>query len=95
MDFRLLSNYTILSLPVVSQEVQLKRAKVRGVTRVFELEKRFEAKCFDPMVWPSPYACAQPYHPVRYQATMDDSCFALVRPHQHGIADICRGRSRS
>lgn len=25
-----------------------------------------------------------------YQATTDDSCFGLVRCHQHGIADICR-----
>ena len=28
--------------------------------------------------------------PGRYQATMD-SCVSFVRPHQHGIADSCRG----
>ena len=32
---------------------------------------------------PVPYACPQPYHPA--VAAMD-SCFGLVRPHQHGIA---------
>ena len=35
-----------------------------------------------PTVWPVPYACAQPYHPG--VAAMD-SCFGLVRPHQHGV----------
>lgn len=29
-------------------------------------------------------------HPCRYQATMG-RCFGLVTPHQHGIADTCRG----
>ena len=29
------------------------------------------------VVWHSPYTCALPYHPDRYQATMD-SCFGLL-----------------
>ena len=35
-------------------------------------------------VWPAPYACAQPYHPG--SGSHMDSCFVLVRTHQHGIA---------
>ena len=38
------------------------------------------------VMWPSPCSCAKPYHPGRYQATLD-SCFGLLRPHQHGVAD--------
>ena len=32
------------------------------------------------VVWPAPYAFAQLYNTVRYQATMD-SCFCLVWPY--------------
>ena len=43
-----------------------------------------------PMMWPSPYACAQSYNPSNVAAM--GSCFGLLRPHQHGVADTCRGR---
>ena len=43
-----------------------------------------------PLVLPLPYACVQPYHLGRYQATMN-SCFGLVRLLQLGIADAFRG----
>ena len=39
---------------------------------------------------PSPYACAQPCHLGKYQATID-SCFGLLQPHQHGIGNTCQG----
>jgi len=39
-----------------------------------------------PVVWPSPYACPQPYHSSRYQTKMD-SCFGLVRLRLFSIAD--------
>ena len=44
-----------------------------------------------PVIWPSPYACTQLYHPGRYQTAMD-SCFGLVRPRLFGIADNYRSR---
>ena len=37
------------------------------------------------------YACAHPYHPGKYQATID-SCFGLVGPHQNDVADTYQGR---
>ena len=37
------------------------------------------------MVWPIPYACAQPYHPDSGSHVMD-SRFALLGVHQHVIA---------
>ena len=36
-----------------------------------------------PRVWPGPHACAQP---ITLAVAAMDSCFGLVRPHQHGIA---------
>ena len=42
-----------------------------------------EAHTTNPAVWPVPYACAQLITPA--VAAMD-SCFVLIRTHQHGIA---------
>ena len=54
------------------------------------LKSKVDTRYTSPVVWSSPYACARPYHPGKYEATID-SCFGFVRPHQHGIADTCRG----
>ena len=56
-------------------------AKIRGKRPQSKVDTNYTS----PVVWPSPYPCAQPYHLGRNQATMD-SCFDLVKPHQHDIA---------
>ena len=42
-------------------------------------------------IWPVPYVCAQPYHPA--VAAMD-SCFLIIKTHQHGIAPDERSHLR-
>ena len=44
--------------------------------------KASDTLAHQPTVWPVPNACAEAYHP----GSGSDSCFGLVKPHQHGIA---------
>ena len=60
-------------LPMISFHQEKKRLKALGHTNT------------SPVVRPLPYAWAQTYHPSSVVAM--DSCFSLVRPHQHGMAN--------
>ena len=64
---------------VVFSEVKDVHNEYRLANRAYLISKKdYRARChINAVVWPSPYACAQPYHPGRYQATMD-SCFGLI-----------------
>ena len=42
------------------------------------------------VVWPSPYACAQPYYHGGYQATMESSFGLYIEPHQQNRLYTCR-----
>ena len=49
-----------------------------------------KARCYtSSVVWPPPYAWAQPHQPEKYQATMD-RCLDLIGSNQRGEADTCR-----
>ena len=47
--------------------------------RIEKAKNKLDTRHTSP-TWPSPYACAQPYNPGRYQEAMN--CFRLVR-HSH------------
>ena len=53
------------------------------------LKSKVDTRYINPVLWPSPYACAQSYHPGMYQTTMVN-CFGLVKLHQYDIAITCR-----
>ena len=58
----------------------------RGLRKCFDirLKTRWTNATPAPEMRPLPYACAQPYHPVRVST---DTCFDPIMSYLHGIAD--------
>ena len=64
------------------EQVLYQRLKLSNIGFYSKTESKVDTANTSLVVWPLPYACAQPGN-----AATIDSCFSPYRAHQHGIAD--------
>ena len=72
---------------IISTPAKFPKVDRKGYSQGKKADQRVDTRYTRAMVWSSPYACAQPYHPGRYQQIMD-SCFGHVKGHRHDMAEI-------